>query len=190
MYVYFSPLTVSLFPLLYRICRYLDDWYRSLCLQCVEITAKIEEKLGKVTYTQVYSPCVTTDFCHDAIMFQNLGDDGESFMSRVHAHFFSAPVHFCSPSPSHDALPLPIGCFRLLPQPTSEMFEEEIKLTVRNFETSGTPPLPVYFTSVHAMFNKANEQDLLQTKETQKNSLSQRSPGGGNAGGGNKWTQF
>ena len=57
MYVYFSPLAVSLFPLLYLICRYLDDWYRSLCLQCVEITAKIEEKLGKVTYTQVYSPC-------------------------------------------------------------------------------------------------------------------------------------
>jgi hypothetical protein len=76
---------------------------------------------------------------HDAIMFQNLCDDGESHISRVHAHFLSAPCHFCSSSPSHDALPLPIGCCRLLPQPTSEMFEEEIKLTVRKFETSETP---------------------------------------------------
>lgn len=77
MYVYFPPLSVSLFLLLHPFVAILtvgfvlDDWYRSLCLQCVEITAKIEEKLGKVTYTQVYSPCATTDFCHyDAICFE------------------------------------------------------------------------------------------------------------------------
>ena len=81
--LYLSSCYFTAFVAILTIGIVLDDWYRSLCLQCVEITAKIEEKLGKVTYTQVYSPCATTDFCHyDAICFRTCVVRRISYLSR------------------------------------------------------------------------------------------------------------